>query len=221
MPISGLTQVADFSPQLSSQALSITGPFPPLIKVQMDETGLVITAEIRQECSPLTQLHICSSLTVNSSFAEQFQSSKEQETQSVQKVRVISIPVSSLDWLPKEPGTGLEHSQEHNHSLQQLICPGCWCWTSAPHDTPHNPLQQDHRHFPRLFPSQSYILTLQRGRLGICPVKGSVIILLDLKCSGVEGSCSYCPHSHGAVREKWVVTDLWHCYLAWKSAVYP
>lgn len=114
----------------------------------MNETGLAITTETRQDCAPLSQLHLCSSLTINWSFAKQFQSTKEQKTQSAKKAWVISLPVSSLDWVPKESGTGLEHSQEHNHSLLLLICPGCGCWTSVPHDTPLNPLQEDHSHFP-------------------------------------------------------------------------
>lgn len=55
MVISGLIPLADFFPQLSSQALLVTGLFPPLIKVQVDETGLAITAETRrQDCPPPT-----------------------------------------------------------------------------------------------------------------------------------------------------------------------
>lgn len=94
------------------------------------------------------------------------------------------------------------------------------------HMTPHSTLGRKITAISHIsvFPSQSYILTLQR-EIGNMPNKGTVNVLLDLKCSGVEGSMqqhrNYCAYSHGAVREKCVVTDLWHCYLTWKSAVCP
>lgn len=169
---------------------------------------------------------MCSCLTINSSFAEQFQSTKEQKIQLVKKYE--SFPSQLATWVGSLRSQALGWSTARSTAtLQQLICPGCCYWTSVPHDTPLNPLQEGHSHFPHFcipFP-KLHPDTTERERLGMCPIKGTVNILLDLRCSGVEGSVerhrSYCPHSHGAVREKCVVTDLWHCYLTWKSAVHP
>lgn len=112
------------------------------------------------------------------------------------KARVVSIPVSKLHWLTKESDrqwTGARqglapHSQEHNHSLQQLICSGFCCWT-LPLPYFHMKLRSllifcrkiiAISHVP-VFPSQSYVLTLHRDTLGICSVKGTTDIFLDLK----------------------------------------
>lgn len=208
--ISGLTPVADFSPQLSSQALIKPGPFFPLVKVQTDETGLAIQLmQLKQGRpvlpSPSQPLLISRALVLNNKLILCWAVSVHwgAEKPFRKKVRVVSIPVSKLDWLTKESdrqwtGTrqGLApHSQERSHSLQQLICSGCCCWTL--------PLPYFHMklcsllifcrkiiaisHVP-VFPSQSYILPLRRDSLGICSMKGTTDIFLELKFSCAEGS---------------------------------